>query len=51
MEAGTTAVAEYDIDPDAWFFEADRQESLPLAIFWRSRCSRAAGWRRTWGRH
>ena len=32
MEAGTTAVAEYDIDPDAWFFEADRQDSLPLAI-------------------
>ena len=25
-------MAEYDIDPDAWFFEADREDSLPLAI-------------------
>ncbi len=32
MEAGTSAVAEYDIDPDAWFFEADRQDAVPLAI-------------------
>ena len=32
MESGTTAVAEYDIDRDAWFFAADRQDSLPLAI-------------------
>ena len=32
MTAGTAAVAEYDIDPDAWFFAADRQDSLPLAI-------------------
>ena len=30
--AGTSAVAEYDIDPDAWFFEADRGDSLPFAI-------------------
>lgn len=32
MEAGTSAVAEYDVDPDAWFFEADRQDAVPLAI-------------------
>ncbi len=32
MESGTSAVAEYDIDPDAWFFEADRQDAVPLAI-------------------
>ena len=32
MEAGTTAEAEYDIDPDAWFFEADRGDSLPFAM-------------------
>ena len=32
MQAGTSAVAEYDIDPDAWFFEADRQDAVPLAI-------------------
>jgi 3-hydroxymyristoyl/3-hydroxydecanoyl-(acyl carrier protein) dehydratase/malonyl CoA-acyl carrier protein transacylase len=32
MSAGTTAVAEYDIDPDAWFFAADRGDSLPFAI-------------------
>ena len=32
MEAGTIAVAEFDIDPDAWFFEADRGDSVPLAI-------------------
>ena len=32
VESGTSAVAEYDIDPDAWFFEADRQDAVPLAI-------------------
>jgi acyl transferase domain-containing protein/3-hydroxymyristoyl/3-hydroxydecanoyl-(acyl carrier protein) dehydratase len=32
MSAGTAAVAEYDIDPGAWFFEADRGDSLPFAI-------------------
>jgi 3-hydroxymyristoyl/3-hydroxydecanoyl-(acyl carrier protein) dehydratase len=32
MEAGTEAVAEYEIDPGAWFFDADRGDSLPLAI-------------------
>ena len=32
MEAGTQAVAEYDIDRDAWYFEADRGEALPFAI-------------------
>jgi acyl transferase domain-containing protein/3-hydroxymyristoyl/3-hydroxydecanoyl-(acyl carrier protein) dehydratase len=32
MEAGKHAVAEFDIDPDAWFFDADRGDSLPLAI-------------------
>ncbi len=32
MSAGTSAVAEYDIDPEAWYFEAARQDSLPLAI-------------------
>ena len=32
MSAGTSAEAEYDIDPDAWFFEADRQVFLPFAI-------------------
>ena len=32
MKSGTSAVAEYDIDPDAWFFDADRGDSLPLAI-------------------
>ena len=32
MEARVQAVAEYDVDPDAWFFDADRGDSLPLAI-------------------
>ena len=31
MQSGTSAVAEYDIDPDAWFFEADRGDSMPFA--------------------
>jgi acyl transferase domain-containing protein/3-hydroxymyristoyl/3-hydroxydecanoyl-(acyl carrier protein) dehydratase len=32
MEAGMQAVAQFDVDPDAWFFDADRGDSLPLAI-------------------
>jgi 3-hydroxymyristoyl/3-hydroxydecanoyl-(acyl carrier protein) dehydratase len=32
MSAGTSAFAEYDIDRDAWYFEAARQDSVPLAI-------------------
>ncbi len=49
MEAGTHAVAEYDIDPDAWFFEADRRRFAAAGDSSGNRaCSRAAGWRRTW---
>ena len=32
MVAGPRAVAEYDVPPDAWYFEADRQEALPFAV-------------------
>ena len=32
MVAGPRAVAEYDVPPDAWYFEADRQDAMPFAV-------------------
>ncbi len=32
MVAGGVIEAQYDVPPDAWFFEADRQERMPFAI-------------------
>ncbi|MGP0066156.1 MAG: acyltransferase domain-containing protein [Isosphaeraceae bacterium] len=32
MAPGGTAESEYDIPPDAWYFEADRQERMPFAV-------------------
>jgi 3-hydroxymyristoyl/3-hydroxydecanoyl-(acyl carrier protein) dehydratase len=32
MAAGCSAEAEFDVDPAAWFFAADRQEALPFAV-------------------
>ena len=32
MKAGGSAVAEYDVVPDAWFFAADRQDQMPFAV-------------------
>ncbi len=32
MAAGARAVAEYDVPPDAWYFEADRQDRMPFAV-------------------
>ncbi len=32
MEPGARAVAEYDIPPDAWYFDADRQDAMPFAV-------------------
>jgi acyl transferase domain-containing protein/3-hydroxymyristoyl/3-hydroxydecanoyl-(acyl carrier protein) dehydratase len=32
MAAGTSAVAEYDIPQDAWYFEAARDNQLPYAV-------------------
>ncbi len=32
MVAGSRAVAEYDVPPDAWYFEADRQDVMPFAV-------------------
>ncbi len=32
MVAGPRAVAEYDVPPDAWYFEADRQDVMPFAV-------------------
>jgi len=31
MVAGGDIVAEYDVPPDAWYFEANRQEEMPFA--------------------
>jgi 3-hydroxymyristoyl/3-hydroxydecanoyl-(acyl carrier protein) dehydratase len=32
MTAGSSAEAEYEIPPDAWYFDADRQENVPYAV-------------------
>ena len=32
MVAGPRSVAEYDVPPDAWYFEADRQDVMPFAV-------------------
>ncbi len=32
MAAGGTAVAEFDVEPDAWYFGADRQDRMPFAV-------------------
>ena len=32
MVAGPRAVAEYDVPPAAWYFEADRQDVMPFAV-------------------
>ncbi len=32
MVAGPRAVAEYDVPPEAWYFEADRQDVMPFAV-------------------
>jgi 3-hydroxymyristoyl/3-hydroxydecanoyl-(acyl carrier protein) dehydratase len=32
LEAGGMAEAEYDVPPDAWYFDADRQEQMPFAV-------------------
>ena len=32
MAPGARAVAEYDVPPDAWYFDADRGDALPFAV-------------------
>jgi 3-hydroxymyristoyl/3-hydroxydecanoyl-(acyl carrier protein) dehydratase len=32
LEAGAEVVAEYDVPPDAWYFRANRQKSMPFAV-------------------
>jgi acyl transferase domain-containing protein/3-hydroxymyristoyl/3-hydroxydecanoyl-(acyl carrier protein) dehydratase len=43
MAAGTSAVAEYDVPPDAWYFESDRQEQVPYAVLLEV-ALQACGW-------
>jgi acyl transferase domain-containing protein/3-hydroxymyristoyl/3-hydroxydecanoyl-(acyl carrier protein) dehydratase len=43
MVAGGSAEAEYDILPDAWFFAADRQDRMPLALLLEV-ALQACGW-------
>ncbi|MGO9463395.1 MAG: hypothetical protein ACLQVF_04440 [Isosphaeraceae bacterium] len=43
MAAGSAATAEYDIPPDAWYFDADRQESIPHAVLLEA-ALQASGW-------
>jgi len=43
MVAGGSAEAEYDILPDDWFFDADRQDRMPLALLLEV-ALQACGW-------
>ncbi len=43
MTAGTSAVAEYDIPDNAWYFEADRQRRVPYAVTLEA-ALQACGW-------
>jgi 3-hydroxymyristoyl/3-hydroxydecanoyl-(acyl carrier protein) dehydratase len=43
MKAGGSAVAEYDVAPDAWFFAADRQDQMPFAVLLEV-ALQACGW-------
>lgn len=50
MAAGTSAVAEYDIPPDAWYFQADRQDRVPYAVLLEAASRHAGGSPPTWAR-
>jgi 3-hydroxymyristoyl/3-hydroxydecanoyl-(acyl carrier protein) dehydratase len=43
MAAGGSAVAEYDVPPDAWYFEANRQGRMPFAVL-QEVALQACGW-------
>jgi 3-hydroxymyristoyl/3-hydroxydecanoyl-(acyl carrier protein) dehydratase len=43
MKAGGSAVAEYDVPPDAWYFAASRQPALPYAVLLEV-ALQACGW-------
>ncbi|MGC8641626.1 MAG: type I polyketide synthase, partial [Isosphaeraceae bacterium] len=43
MLEGTSARAEYDIPPDAWYFEADRQDRVPYAVLLEA-ALQSCGW-------
>jgi 3-hydroxymyristoyl/3-hydroxydecanoyl-(acyl carrier protein) dehydratase len=43
MQAGGTVVAEYDVPPDAWYFDADRQDRMPYAVLLEI-ALQACGW-------
>jgi 3-hydroxymyristoyl/3-hydroxydecanoyl-(acyl carrier protein) dehydratase len=43
MAAGGSAVAEYDVPPDAWYFEAERSPRMPFAVL-QEVSLQACGW-------
>jgi 3-hydroxymyristoyl/3-hydroxydecanoyl-(acyl carrier protein) dehydratase len=43
LRPGGTAVAEYDVPPDAWYFAADRQRRMPYAVLLEV-ALQACGW-------
>jgi 3-hydroxymyristoyl/3-hydroxydecanoyl-(acyl carrier protein) dehydratase len=43
MAAGTGAEVEYDIPPDAWYFDADRQEHIPYSVLLET-ALQSCGW-------
>ncbi len=43
MAAGGSALAEYDITPDTWYFAADRQDQVPFAVLLEV-ALQACGW-------
>jgi acyl transferase domain-containing protein/3-hydroxymyristoyl/3-hydroxydecanoyl-(acyl carrier protein) dehydratase len=43
MAEGSSAEAEFDVAPDAWYFAADRQDRLPFAVLLEA-ALQACGW-------
>ena len=43
MAPGGSAEAEFDVAPDAWYFEADRQDRMPFAVLLEV-ALQACGW-------
>ncbi|MFO0805949.1 MAG: beta-ketoacyl synthase N-terminal-like domain-containing protein [Gemmataceae bacterium] len=47
MEAGAACVAEYDVPPDAWYFEANRSDRMPFSVLLEI-ALQPCGWLAAW---
>jgi PfaB family protein len=47
MEAGAACVGEYDVPPDAWYFEANRSDRMPFSVLLEI-ALQPCGWLAAW---